>query len=212
MLKQETAGHAAAHNTSPVKSAFALPALSEDYVNEDEDNSTEAAPGNETQNLYIIKSVVYEIGILTDGDDEDSSNETHEQVDLSFFDPNYNGSIIDLSNIPLPIQTNVSGVAITGILPTDLGSISLNDDGTASYNGTAFPILPNKQVRITHNISTVSKDKSSSILSELPKILGLDDLIKTNSTKTEGENEEVTTETDKNLKVEGLSERDKQTS
>lgn len=105
----------------------------------------------------------------------------HEQVDLTFFDPGHNGSIIDLSNIPIPIQTNVSGVTVTGILPTNLGQINLNDNGTATINSTNFPILPNQQIRITHNISTIDKDKSSSILSGLPKILGLDEILNVTS-------------------------------
>ncbi|KAJ8945944.1 hypothetical protein NQ318_016772 [Aromia moschata] len=188
-------------------SALTLPAQPEDV--EGEETTTEAVSSNTTKNLYVIKSVVYEIGILTDGDDDDSSNETQEQVDVSFFNPDHNGSLIDLSNIPFPVQTNVSGVAVTGILPTDLGAISVNPDGTATYNGTAFPILPNKQVRISHNISTANRNESASILSNLPKILGLDDLIKTNKTTDEDKEKEGDEKTDKkDLKVEALQKEE----
>lgn len=109
---------------------------------------------------------------------------SHEQVDVSFFDPGHNGSVIDLSNIPVPIQTNISGITVTGILPADLGQINLNENGTATINGSTFPIFPNKQIKVTHNISTIDKDKSASILSGLPKILGLDELLKTKSNDT----------------------------
>ncbi|KAJ8928119.1 hypothetical protein NQ314_019345 [Rhamnusium bicolor] len=192
-----------------VNSALSVPVKPETTSESEEtydsgDASTE--PSNGTQNLYVIKSVVYEIGILTDGNDSDSSNETHEQVDVSFYDPGRNGSLIDLSRIPIPIQTNVSGVAVTGILPTDLGSINLNDDGTASYNGSSFPVLPNAQVTVTHNISTIDKDKSASILSGLPEILGLDKvLIPPNINAAEKEDENTY---DKEIRVEKLSKTD----
>lgn len=92
---------------------------------------------------------------------------SHEQVDVSIFDPSKNGSAIDLTNIPLPIQTNVSGVSVTGLLPaSNLAAILLpSSDG--------LPVLPKKQVTVTQNISTNNPDKGSSIISNLPKLLGL---------------------------------------
>ncbi|KYB28210.1 Uncharacterized protein F13E9.13, mitochondrial-like Protein [Tribolium castaneum] len=125
-------------------------------------NETETAP----QDLYVIKTVVYEVGILTDAGNDTNTNDTHEQVDVSFFDPSQNGTI-DLSNIPLPIQTNVSGVSVTGLLPAaNLAAILVPpSDG--------LPVLPKKQVTVTQNISTNNPDKGSEIISNLPKLLGL---------------------------------------
>ncbi|XP_019878833.1 uncharacterized protein LOC109606739 [Aethina tumida] len=138
------------------------------------ENSTET---NSTgpQDLYVIKTVVYEVGILTDASNDTGipSNETHEQVDLSFFDPKHNGSVIDLSKIPLPIQTNISGVSVTGILPSNLGAIILPNNGSDPELNASFPILPNKQVKVTQNISTDNPQKGSAIVSNLPQILGL---------------------------------------
>ncbi|CAH0547215.1 unnamed protein product [Brassicogethes aeneus] len=144
-------------------------------------NSTLAINGT-SQDLYVIKTIVYEVGILTDAsnDTDIPLNETHEQVDLSFFDPNHNGSFIDLSKIPVPIQTNISGVSVTGVLPVDLGSIFLPQNGSAPELSSNFPILPNKQIKVTQNISTDNPEKGSQIVSNLPQLLGL-----TNETKNE---------------------------
>ncbi|XP_029171452.1 uncharacterized protein LOC114940857 [Nylanderia fulva] len=50
------------------------------------DNSTEI-PAN--TDVYVIKAVVYEIGILTDTDNTTNteSTERHERVDISLYDP-----------------------------------------------------------------------------------------------------------------------------
>ncbi|XP_012256361.2 uncharacterized protein LOC105686285 [Athalia rosae] len=54
--------------------------------------------------LYVIRAVVYEIGILTDVDE--STNQTtdrHEEVNLSFYDPPHkDDGLLDLSGIPIP--------------------------------------------------------------------------------------------------------------
>ncbi|XP_046604627.1 uncharacterized protein LOC124297530 [Neodiprion virginianus] len=60
---------------------------------------------NSTENdLYVIKAVVYEIGILTDADNStNDTTERHEEVNLSFYDPPHeNNGLLDLSGIPLP--------------------------------------------------------------------------------------------------------------
>lgn len=99
---------------------------------------------------------------------------------MSFFDPGHNGSVFDLSNIPVPIQTNVSGVSVTGVVPANFGVLNLLENGT--LDATNFPILPNKQVKVTHNISTIDKTKGAVILSGLPNLLGLDTLLENVST------------------------------
>jgi hypothetical protein len=76
---------------------------------------------------YVIKAVVYEIGILADVPDNDTTLEngtvTHQQVDVSFFDAESNSSFINLGDVPLPVQTNVSGQIITGIAPVHIGAV-----------------------------------------------------------------------------------------
>ncbi|RZC33250.1 uncharacterized protein BDFB_014022 [Asbolus verrucosus] len=145
-------------------------AASDESDPENVESSAESLNDTIPQDLYVIKTVVYEVGILTEAGNDTNLNGTHEQVDVSFYDPALNGSSIDLSKIPLPIQTNVSGVAITGLLPgADLASILL----PPGAGGVANPILPKKQVTVTQNISTSNPDTGSVIISNLPKILGL---------------------------------------
>lgn len=80
----------------------------------------------------MIKAVVYEIGVLTEVPDDENSTETdnysHERVDLTFFDAHSNGTHLDLGNIPLPVQTNVTGQVLTGIAPIHIGSIQNASD------------------------------------------------------------------------------------
>lgn len=67
---------------------------------------------------YIIKATTYEIGILADVPDSDNATVngsiTNQQVDLSFYDTESNDTHINFGDIPLPVQTNVSGQIITG--------------------------------------------------------------------------------------------------
>jgi hypothetical protein len=76
---------------------------------------------------YVIKAVVYEIGILADVPDNDTTLEngtvTRQQVDVSFFDTESNATFINLGDVPLPVQTNVSGQIITGIAPVHIGAV-----------------------------------------------------------------------------------------
>ena len=95
---------------------------------------------------YVVKAVVYEIGILTEVDDNDTTSfESQERVDLTFFDAHTNQSHIDLGNIPLPIQTNVSGQVLTGIAPINIGAFS-----SASELLQTLP-LTGSIVNITHS-------------------------------------------------------------
>lgn len=76
---------------------------------------------------YVIKATTYEIGILADVPDNDTTTSngsvTHQQVDISFFDTESNDSFINFGDVPLPIQTNVSGQIITGISPVHIGAV-----------------------------------------------------------------------------------------
>lgn len=100
------------------------------------------------------------------------------QVDLTFYDPKFNGSSIDLSNIPLPIQTNISGVTITGFAPANLGSLVVPPPGESTVEPASdlpltIPILPNAVVSVSHNISTTNPEKEAHLISEIPRVLGL---------------------------------------
>jgi len=152
----------------------------------DEEDSFSSSSSSEESNvtyrgrdLYVIRKVVYEIGILTDADNStEYDNRTHEQIDLSFFDPSDNGTFVDLSRIPIPVEANVSGVALTGILPVNFGSIFFPENGTAaSLNESNIPIFPDKQVKVTKNISTVDREESANILSGISDVLGLSNLV-----------------------------------
>lgn len=128
---------------------------------------------NETaKNLYVVKAVVYEIGILTDEDENDTSSiESQERVDLTFFDAHRNSSHIDLGNIPLPIQTNVSGQVLTGIAPVNIGAFSNTNEllNTLPLTGTIVNLTHSDTAYFqlsTHNISD----------SERPQVLTDDEL------------------------------------
>ncbi|XP_017773274.1 PREDICTED: uncharacterized protein LOC108560303 [Nicrophorus vespilloides] len=128
------------------------------------------------KDLYVIKTIVYEVGILTDAsNDTSNSTEITEEVDLTFFNPTHNGSTIDLSNIPVPIQANISGISITGIAPVNFGTFDLKGDDknllVAPLNGSA--ILPNAVISVTQNVSTVDSEKGEEILKQISPLLNL---------------------------------------
>nr|XP_022915798.1 uncharacterized protein LOC111425785 [Onthophagus taurus] len=133
---------------------------------------------NGSKDVYVIKTIVYEVGILTEADNSTlNDTETHEEVNLTFFDPKHNGTTIDLSNIPVPIQTNISGVEITGLAPANFGTIQLSEDGKPAILKPEFPLqvplLPNAVISVKHNISTSNVDKETALLGNLPNLLGL---------------------------------------
>lgn len=67
---------------------------------------------------------------------------THQQVDVSFFDTESNASFINLGDVPLPVQTNVSGQIITGIAPVHIGAVQNVGDVLKSlpFSGTIVNI------------------------------------------------------------------------
>lgn len=85
---------------------------------------------NTTKELYVIKAVVYEIGILADVPDNETLEGdepiTHQQVDLSFFSHGGNDTHLNLGDIPVPIQTSVQGQVFTGIAPVHVGTVPTN--------------------------------------------------------------------------------------
>lgn len=155
-----------------------------------------------TKDLYVIKAVVYEIGILTDSSDEDNSTsleETHERVDLTFFDAHQNSSHIDLGKVPLPVQTNISGQVLTGIAPIDIGAFSNPSE--------LFQSLPltGTIVNITHSdtgyfqlttSNQTDKEKDSHVLNlndltKIPELAGSLPDILASLNQTEGNTENL---------------------
>ncbi|EAT43726.1 AAEL004826-PA [Aedes aegypti] len=95
--------------------------------------SNETLDNNSTngthKDLYVIKAVVYEIGILVDAPDNDTEGIgedpiTEQQVDLTFFSHDANKTHINLGDIPVPVATSVNGQVLTGIAPVHLGAVS----------------------------------------------------------------------------------------
>ncbi|XP_023176017.2 uncharacterized protein LOC111602907 [Drosophila hydei] len=125
------------------------------------------------KNLYVVKAVVYEIGILTEVGDNETDFESQERVDLTFYDAHTNQSHIDLGNIPLPIQTNVSGQVLTGIAPINIGAFSSPQELLQTLP------LTGSIVNITHSDTAFYQlTKSNTSEFEKPQLLSEDALAK----------------------------------
>lgn len=122
--------------------------------------SNETLDNNSTngthKDLYVIKAVVYEIGILVDAPDNDTEGIgedpiTEQQVDLTFFSHDSNKTHINLGDIPVPVATSVNGQVLTGIAPVHLGAISdLNDlVQTLPISGTIVNITQTNSSYVT---------------------------------------------------------------
>lgn len=119
----------------------------------------------------MVKAVVYEIGILTEVDDNDTSFESQERVDLTFFDAHTNESHFDLGNIPLPIQSNISGQVLTGIAPINIGAFS-----SASELLQTLP-LTGSIVNITQSDTAFYKLTKSNVSDEeKPRIVNMENI------------------------------------
>ena len=84
-----------------------------------------------------------------------------QQVDLSFYGASSNKTHIDLGNIPLPIQTNISGQVVSAISPVNLGAFSNLQDiiQTLPITGAIMNITKSNTSYIelsTHNITNPS--------------------------------------------------------
>lgn len=100
----------------------------------------------------------------------------HERVDLTFFDAKSNGSHFELGQIPLPVQTNVTGQVLTGIAPISLGTIQNGSDilSTLPLTGTIINITHSDTsfINLSHKPSFT---KNGTILDaeDIAKIPGL---------------------------------------
>lgn len=132
------------------------------------------------KDLYVIKAVVYEIGILVDSPDNDTEGTgdepiTEQQVDLTFFSHDANKTHINLGDIPLPVATSVNGQVLTGIAPVHVGAVSNLDDllATLPITGTVVNITQTNSsfIELTkQNISDLSDPASLVSVAELTKL------------------------------------------
>lgn len=95
-----------------------------------------------------------------------------ERVDLTFFDAHSNASHFNLGDIPLPVQTNVSGQVLTGIAPVHIGAIQ---DATDILN--SLP-LTGTIVNISHSDTSFINLSHSPKMNENGTILDAEDLAK----------------------------------
>lgn len=108
--------------------------------------------------------MTYEIGILADVPDSDNTTAngsvTRQQVDLSFYNAESNDSFINLGDVPLPVQTNVSGQIITGIAPVHIGAVQDVSDVLKSlpFTGTIVNITQSDTSYIHVNRENVTDD------------------------------------------------------
>lgn len=132
------------------------------------------------QDLYVIKAVVYEIGILVDEPDNDTLETgdeplTEQQVDLTFFTHNANKTHINLGDIPLPVATSVHGQVLTGIAPVHIGAVSSLQDvlATLPITGTIVNITQTNSSYIElskQNISDLHDTANIVSVADLAKI------------------------------------------
>lgn len=114
----------------------------------------------------------YEVGILanvsgngSDYDDEDYGT-VHQQVDLSFFDTDSNATNINFGDIPVPVQTNVSGHIITGVAPVHIGAVRSIGEALKAlpFSGTIINITNSATSYVTVNRDNVTEGQQSTIL------------------------------------------------
>lgn len=92
-------------------------------------------------------------------------------MDLTFYDTHSNQSHINLGNVPLPIQTNISGHVLTGIAPVNIGAFSSPTEllDTLPLTGTI--------INITHsNTAYFQLSKSNASDSLKPRVTDVADL------------------------------------
>ncbi|XP_062550212.1 uncharacterized protein LOC134214955 [Armigeres subalbatus] len=133
------------------------------------------------KDLYVIKAVVYEIGILVDAPDNDTEEIgddpiTEQQVDLTFFSHDSNKTHINLGDIPVPVATSVNGQVLTGIAPVHVGAISDLHDlvATLPITGTIVNITQSNSSYVTltqKDIDEIEKEQDDGVnVADLAKL------------------------------------------
>lgn len=140
------------------------------------DSLNGSAPNGTHQELYVVKAIVYEVGILVNVPDNETDDEpsSEEQVDLTFYGSSSNKSHINLGNIPLPVATSVKGQVLTGIAPVQLGAVSDLSDvlQTLPFTGTIVNITQTNSSYVE-----LSKQNISS-LDDTAQVVSVADLAK----------------------------------
>ncbi|XP_035785017.1 uncharacterized protein LOC118462963 [Anopheles albimanus] len=170
---EENQGHSLNSLYSPAE--YGSPSVS---ISNEEVLSINETTVNGTKELYVIKAVVYEIGILADVPENETLDDdepmTHQQVDLSFFSHGENGTHIDFGDIPVPIQTSIQGQVFTGIAPVHVGAVPTNLSDLLSalpIAGTVVNISQSNSSFVElhkHNISDAAVLLSHPDLASLP--------------------------------------------
>lgn len=91
--------------------ATPLPTSTQEYQDYATDNLTTISAENSTNDdLYIIRAVVYEIGVLTDTENKTNENpERHEEVNIAFYDPPHKeNGLLDLDKIAASTESSTS--------------------------------------------------------------------------------------------------------
>ncbi|KAK2587984.1 hypothetical protein KPH14_004063 [Odynerus spinipes] len=91
--------------------ATPLPTPTQEYQDYAIDNLTTISSENSTNDdLYIIRAVVYEIGVLTDTDNSTNENpERHEEVNIAFYDPPHKeNGLLDLDKVSISTEDSLS--------------------------------------------------------------------------------------------------------
>lgn len=123
---------------------------------------------------YVVKILTYEVGILTDVPNNETTNgtaedpEVHQKVDLSFYDTESNGTFLNFGDIPLPVQTNVSGQIITGIAPVHIGAVQNINDALEAlpFSGTIVNITHSDTSYLTVNRENATDEDQQTILND----------------------------------------------
>ncbi|XP_058457401.1 uncharacterized protein LOC131434576 [Malaya genurostris] len=147
-----------------------------DSENNIESNETDSVNGTH-QELYVVKAIVYEVGILVNVPDNETEDypSSEQQVDLTFFSSSSNKTHINLGNIPLPVATSVNGQVLTGIAPVQIGAVSDLSDilQTLPFTGAIVNITQTNTSYIElskQNISSLSDTASVVSVSDLAKL------------------------------------------
>ncbi|XP_014615037.1 PREDICTED: uncharacterized protein LOC106792973 [Polistes canadensis] len=87
-----------------------IPTPTQEYSNYTTENLTALAENTTNDDLYIIRAVVYEIGVLTDTDNSTDDNpERREEVNISIYNPPHqDNGLLDLDKVPISTENTLS--------------------------------------------------------------------------------------------------------
>ncbi|KAI4489010.1 hypothetical protein M0804_004508 [Polistes exclamans] len=87
-----------------------IPTPTQEYSNYTTENLTALAENTTNDDLYIIRAVVYEIGVLTDTDNSTDENpERREEVNISIYNPPHqDNGLLDLDKVPISTENTLS--------------------------------------------------------------------------------------------------------